>query len=585
MIRHQRRRLRGQFYTPQALARTMIERVLAQQTDHSLSDIRILDPSCGDGSFIVAAFDLLFAKQSTRPVKHRRNATRLIQQSLFGVDLDANAIQQLRARLIEHAGVPEAERPELDTVLRTNFRCGDALTGNDLSNQPARTEVAGDAIQWSEDFPQIAASGGFDVVIGNPPYHRELNAKSLFDQVAGTDLGRRWRQARMDYWYYFLHRSLDLLKPAGRLAFVVNSYWVGSRGAQKMIQRLHDETTIERMTLLGKTNIFQNVSGQHMILQLQRGKRSADCRIVDLTNTSESNEPLRVKQTDLFLHGRLLTSGVRPQLSSARLATRLEQGFEVRQGMAENPPTVSRRHLSRLTKPVRVGDGVFVLRPQEIADLDFKTDEAEYLRPYYYPRHISRYHLPPHDGTCVLYLDGKTLGDLSGSPRIKQHLSRFRPLMEARRETRLGRIPWWQLHWPRRADLFVRPRILCRQMSHRPSFVYVERPTFVGFAVHIVIARPQQSPLPLPALTGILNSNLANEWFEILAKRRGAHLEISGELLRQFPLPPPDDERAASLASIVLKRQQLAVEKASTSKSIVRLESQIERQVQNWYGL
>ncbi|MFO1019598.1 MAG: Eco57I restriction-modification methylase domain-containing protein [Planctomycetales bacterium] len=74
--------------------------------------------------------------------------------------------------------------------------------------------------------------GGFDLIIGNPPYRREKDAKEQFEEIAGTPLGKKWRQARMDLWYYFLHRSLDLLHPMGLLCFVVNSYWTHSRGAR-----------------------------------------------------------------------------------------------------------------------------------------------------------------------------------------------------------------------------------------------------------------------------------------------------------------------------------------------------------------
>ena len=62
--------------------------------------------------------------------------------------------------------------------------------------------------------------------------------QDLFDRIAGSPLGKRWRQARMDLWYYFLHRGLDLLRPGGRLAFVVNSYWTASSGARRLIDRL-----------------------------------------------------------------------------------------------------------------------------------------------------------------------------------------------------------------------------------------------------------------------------------------------------------------------------------------------------------
>jgi len=579
------RRLNGQFYTPSPIARNMIAQVLQARPEQDLADITILDPSCGDGAFVLAAFDALTNSQAPPHAERSDAAIRLIKHSLFGVDLDVAALNRLRDRLAQRADVTLDQRPRLEAVLHANFRCGNALTGSGLAGRPGHGEVATDGIAWSADFRKIADRGGFDVIVGNPPYHRELSAKSLFDQVAKSELGRRWRQSRMDYWFYFLHRGLDLLQPNGHLSFIVNSYWVGSRGAQKLIRRLQQETTIEQMTMLGNQHVFSGVSGRHMILQLRRGRETSDCQILDLTRTSVGTTPLRVRQSDLYLNDRLLTTGKRPRLSQVPGKTPLEQRFQVRQGMAENPPTVSRHHLPQLETPAAVGEGVFVLRAEEIAALDLRGAEAQCLRPYYYPRDITRYHLPPHDGTCVLYLDGKTETDLDGNTRILQHLSRFRPLMEARRETRQGRIPWWQLHWPRRAELFVQPRILCRQMSQQPSFVYVERPTFVGFAVHILTAAPPQSELPLTALTGILNSRLAHDWFEILAKRRGVRLEISGELLRQFPLPPEDSDQAAALAALVLQRQEAAEPDAAASEPTQVLEEHIEQLVRNWYGV
>lgn len=80
-------------------------------------------------------------------------------------------------------------------------------------------------------------------------------------------------------------------------------------------------------------------------------------------------------------------------------------------------------------------------------------------------------------------------------------------------------------------------------MGHEPRFAYVEQPTFVGFSLHVIVARTQLPRVPLAALSAILNSRRAKNWFETIAKRRGAHLDISGAVLKQFALPetsPPN---------------------------------------------
>src|SRR5262249_58963557 len=118
--------------------------------------------------------------------------------------------------------------------------------------------------------PGGAGGGGFDIIGGTPPYLRERNAKALFDSLATTELGRQWREARMDLWYYFVHRSLDLLRPGGILSFIVNSYWMASRGAAKLIDRLQREARFETIELLNDAPVFKAVGGRHMIFRIRK---------------------------------------------------------------------------------------------------------------------------------------------------------------------------------------------------------------------------------------------------------------------------------------------------------------------------
>ena len=77
-------------------------------------------------------------------------------------------------------------------------------------------------------------------------------------------------------------------------------------------------------------------------------------------------------------------------------------------------------------------------------------------------------------------------------------------------------------------------------MGAAPRFAHAEQPTYVGFSMHVIVQRAVSNERPAPslaALTAILNSSPARRWFESHAKRRGAHLDISGTVLKQFPLP------------------------------------------------
>ncbi len=227
------RRQLGSYYTPPAVVRYIVSRCLSQ--DNVPTTPRILDPACGDGMFLEGAAEQLIAGQTVSATARLS----VVRDSLFGVDLHAEALSQARARLLEFIAPDTNELAEnAKTILAANLRCGNSLTGEGFASIADLFSTV-DEFSWREAFPKIAAEGGFDIVLGNPPYRRELDAKELFDTIAKTPLGKQWRQPRMDLWYYFLHRGLDLLKPQGLLSFIVGSYWTASSSARKMIARLN----------------------------------------------------------------------------------------------------------------------------------------------------------------------------------------------------------------------------------------------------------------------------------------------------------------------------------------------------------
>jgi hypothetical protein len=102
-------------------------------------------------------------------------------------------------------------------------------------------------------------------------------------------------------------------------------------------------------------------------------------------------------------------------------------------------------------------------------------------------------------------------------------------------------------------------------MGKRPQFVFARRPTFVGFSINLILPGEAGS-VSLEVLTGILNSELAQRWFERHAKRRGVNLEINAHVLREFPLPGRDEDIELRIAEQVRARQTLTGDEAGATE-------------------
>ncbi|MGQ0634835.1 MAG: Eco57I restriction-modification methylase domain-containing protein [Planctomycetaceae bacterium] len=568
----------GRHYTPRELSRRMV-RACLDALPQAAAGLRVLDLACGDGAFLCEAYDELCRRDARSSTVAGRLA--ILRRQVFGVDVDAQAIGSLRTRLVAQAAAREETAAR--QIVASNVLAGDALTGPEFgaASEIGPAEADGlfqpQGIDWARDFHDAWQAGGFDLVIGNPPYLREKDAREIFERIGTTSFGSRWREPRMDLWHYFAHRGLDLLREGGLLCFVVNSYWVASRGAGRLIERLRTQTALEEIELLGAARLFAGVSGRHLVFRARKGPpQGTACRVIYTNRTTDATgeraeSEFLIPHGELFCDGRIVLVPADRLSSIAAHARPLATEYQIRQGIAENPPRISRRVQRRFGDLWPLDAGVFVLSEAEVRALGPSPAERKLLRPYDQTAALGRYRLAPSATHRLLYLTRETAPTLTELPRIAAHLERFRPILDARREVRRRRCAWWHLHWPRLESLFTRPRVLCVQFGARPQFVWAERPAFVGFSVNLAIPRTDAS-LPPAALTGILNSELARRWFERHAKRRGARLEINGHLLERFPLPPRDPAREETLSELVARRQSAGDE----SSDVSGIEQQIE---------
>jgi hypothetical protein len=552
--------------------------------------LRILDPSCGSGSFLLAAYDHLLrwylrAYTETDADRHASGKSpklyahpsgewrlttdekkRILLTHIYGVDIDPQAVETTKLslllkvlegevaetigsnlRLFEERALPDLAR---------NIKCGNSLV--DVSESLTESVANWDTefisrinlFNWRDEFPHVFCQGGFDIVIGNPPYRRERDFKSLLGEISCTEFGRMYRSARMDLWYYFVHKALHLMKPGGRMSYITNAYWLNGAGSEKLINHIKEEGNIEEIVYLDKLKIFSGVAGIHMIMRLKKqlGNRTLVRRVPDKPEGTAEEYLTAAKpfvefekeRLAIFHNGKIdIEPPRRELLSKIEKGERLSDLGIIRQGIAENPATINKKTNSKYGDYWSVGEGVFAITPEEVRSLGIPSSEAVLLRKYHDLCDIGRYYLASEPSLRLIYSTPTTCPDIDQYPVIYEHLKRFRPIMEARRETRAGTRSWWHLHWPRDEALWKAEKILSVQMGKRPTFAKSVGECYVGFSVNVFVPR-DTIKVDINYILGVLNSRLLWLWFKHNAKRRGVGLELNGGVLGRAPIVIPD---------------------------------------------
>jgi adenine-specific DNA-methyltransferase len=603
------RKSRGVFYTPQPVIDYMIEQTLGRQLNQKSPDqvetFTILDPAAGCGAFLASVYRYLIQWYLNWFVEHdpesrpsdvvlsrrgwqltRQRCQSILSNNIYGVDLDFAAIEVARRILWLTQMEFSADSIETDSDPLTrdfevaHLKQGHALTGPAFEShrdEPGNSDTSHRFV-WADAFPDVAGRGGFDIVIGNPPYRRERNFKQELDDIGETGLGK-YRSPRMDLWYYFVHRGIQLVRDGGMLSFITNAYWLNGTGAEKLIAALRDEVHVDELFHLRAVPVFPGVQGQHLIFRLSKSARDQDTTIKIVANESspsllsvfDETTPIRKfakTRLQLFRKGTLdIWPDADRFLEKLRTFPQLMELGLIRQGIAENPATINRRTIERFrdfpaSADWKLGEGVFSLQDDEVERLGFSEHEARLLRPYHDLCDLGRYWSARRPSRRLIYATRKTCPEICNYPAIEKHLARFRSILDARRETQLGSNRWWHLHWPRNEDLWLANKLVALQMAVRPSFVPALEPTYVSFSANVFVpsASTQEE---LHYLCGILNSRVIWTWLQYHAKYRGIGLELNGHVLEQIPIRRINFENVNDvrhhdkLVSLVTHRLQL----------------------------
>ena len=213
-----------------------------------LLSLKICDPACGSGAFLNAALQFLKAEHAlideltakiygdTLIFQEVENA--ILENNLYGVDINEESVEIAKLSLWLHT----AQKGRKLSTLNNNIKCG-----NSLIDDPA---IAGEkAFCWEKEFPEVFGEGGFDVVIGNPPY---VNMVNILDEKQRKFYQSHYKTVKnkSDLYSIFTEKSSHLLKSNGQFGFIFSNSWMGTESFSSFRDFLAKDVKVTKLVQL-----------------------------------------------------------------------------------------------------------------------------------------------------------------------------------------------------------------------------------------------------------------------------------------------------------------------------------------------
>lgn len=481
--------------------------------------LTIVDPACGSGHFLVAAFDALSALAKTAndrlreidPLAALDTATqnaRIITRNLYGVDLNPESVEITKLSLWLKTAQPRQPLTSLDANI---------LVGNSVVLDPA---VHPRAFDWAAGFPAVAAAGGFDLVLGNPPYVRMELLKSIKPHL---EAHYAVASDRADLYAYFFELGLRLLKPGGRLGYISSGTFFRTGSGAALRGHLADWADLECVVDFGDAQLFEGVTTYPAILTMRRraapGDGTGELRFLNLNAVPDDLARAFEGAGHVMPQARLAVSGWR--FEGDRLA-------ELRARMAAGRPTLGQVYGAPLRGIVTGLNEAFVLeRHQRDALIAADPRSADLLKPFLIGENLKRWHVESDD-LWLIYTPKNRIA-IDDYPAVRDHLAPFR----ARLEARATKQNWWELQQAQAAyeDAFNGTKIGYCDITNNNPFSLVNAGDFLANTVYFM-------PTGNLELLAYLNSKTAWLHFMVTSNiAQGGYLRLRTEFVQNLITP------------------------------------------------
>ena len=589
-----KRKSHGIYYTP-----TFVTKYIVQQTvgkyleEHAYNPShppRVLDMACGSGSFLIEAFDVIddfVAKQRGQAQKgeidifDRARQLEVLQNCIFGVDKDKQAVEVARLNLLLRALHSREKLPMLENVAH-----GDSL-------HPETFEM---------HFSQVLKEGGFDVIIGNPPYVRQETlgeefksyARQIFETYAGT----------ADLYIYFIEQAHKLLKPDGYFGMIVSNRWMRSNYGKALREFLKRESQLVEIIDFGELPVFENAATFPAIIITRKAKSEkqsflfAPIKRLDFDTLTDEVKSLGSRLDDRALHGDNWT-----------LTHSKEQN--IFEKMRTSSVLLGEYTQGKVYFGIKTGynDAFLIDRPTRDRLVSQDQKSKELLEPFVVGDDVRKYRINTRDVFLIRIPKGFTNANLDNVktawewfeatyPAIAKHLKSFEEAAKKRQDQ--GDY-WWELRACDYYDEFKKPKIIYPDIAKESRVAFDTTGLYFNNTIYFI-------PLNDLYLLALLNSKLIFTYFKRIAAVLG-DADRSGRLrwfrqdVMKLPIRRIDFENLAEQLAhdeiVRLVEKMLALQKERQSvrreddldrvrnldRQIALVDAEIDQRVYALYGL
>ncbi len=502
-----------------------------------LSRVRVLDPACGSGAFLIEAFDqlhMVYQISNDRLEELRGSRSlfdpdkQILQHNLYGVDLNEEAVEICRLSLWIKTAARGKALTSLDHTIRV---------GNSVVTDPA---VHPRAFNWQAAFPEVFARGGFDVVVGNPPYVRQ---EWLGDIKPYLQANYQAYHGMADLYVYFYELGVRVLKPGGRLSFVVTNKWMKAGYGEPLRRYFFENAWTESVIDFGHAKqIFEDADVFPSIIVVRK--------------PNDVQKPLTARACAI----------PREQLRVDDLSSQIAaEGFDIallqlNAGAWQLEPQGVSKLIDKLisrARPLEAFAGVVPLsgiktgfndaylidskKRSELISTD--ANSAAVLRPFLRGQDFCRWNADWAELWMIVmkssenhrwpWADAGEQAELEFAkhlPAVHAHLNGFRDTLKARQDQ--GRY-WWELRSCAYWSLFDQPKIMYPEITWRAEW---------SFDVHGTLSNNTVYILPTDDLWILSVANAPVTWW--YSWRKALHgkdeaLRFIKDYARTLPIPSP----------------------------------------------